>query len=312
MAGLAEYLKKVYTNCRIPFKVCINGNIVFEADPEYFKTEVFEEDFLLGSYKCSVSMPISFKESIGLLKFCIEDKFCMESTSSEKFILDLLNGIDVSDEKIKENTEKLREDTFLIVINVKNKIDEAIEILNDVYNDMEILIVRFKEYIILLGSFENIKEHTSSIYETLYTSVYEKCYISYIDISDLSCLKNKFDLCIGKLNLAKKYNVSGRIFGRDSLIFESIIDNLHEDEISRIIDKFNEGFEKLDNDIIQSIDIFFEVNLNISEAAKRLYVHRNTLIYRLDKIQKYTSYDIRKFNDAVIFKVAFEIWKIRK
>ena len=129
---------------------------------------------------------------------------------------------------------------------------------------------------------------------------------------DYACLKKKFDLCRYKLNLAKKYNVSGRIFSKDSLMFESIIDNLNEYEINRIVNKFNEGFEKLDTDMIQSIDVFFDLNLNLSEAAKKLYVHRNTLIYRLDKIQKYTSYDIRKFNDAVIFKVAFAIWKQKR
>ena len=177
---------------------------------------------------------------------------------------------------------------------------------------MSIVILTFKEYVILLGSFENIQEHTCSIYETLYTSIYMKCYMSYVEISDYVSLKKNFDLCRYKLNLAHKYHVSGKVFNMDSLMFESIIDNLNEDEKNRIIAKFNEGFERLDNDIIQSIDVFFELNLNLSEASKKLYVHRNTLIYRLDKIQKCTSYDIRKFNEAVIFKVAFAIWKQKR
>ena len=50
-------------------------------------------------------------------------------------------------------------------------------------------------------------------------------------------------------------------------------------------------------------------DLNLSEASKELYIHRNTLIYRLDKIQKYTNYDIREFNDAVLLKIIFFIWK---
>ena len=246
------------------------------------------------------------------MKFCIKDKFCEYSIDSEKIILDLLNGVDISEEKIKENTRQLKEDSFLIVISVKDKSEEAVEILNNVYSDTEILIFTFKEYVILLGSFENIQEHTCSIYETLYTSIYMKCYMSYVEISDYVSLKNNFDLCRYKLNLAHKYHVSGKVFNMDSLMFESIIDNLNEDEKNRIIAKFNEGFERLDNDIIQSIDVFFELNLNLSEASKKLYVHRNTLIYRLDKIQKCTSYDIRKFNEAVIFKVAFAIWKQKR
>ena len=77
----------------------------------------------------------------------------------------------------------------------------------------------------------------------------------------------------------------------------------------KIVDDFNDGFSKLDEDMIKTIEIFFKLDLNLSEASKELYVHRNTLIYRLDKIQKYTTYDIRKFNDAVLFKIAFFLWK---
>ena len=309
MTGLEEYLKKIYDNCKIPFKVCIDEKVLFEADPKNFQNQVIEDDFILHSIRYKIIIPVSFKESLDLLKFCIKDKFCEYSTSLEKVILDLLTDVDISQEKIKESTRKLDENSFLVVIKIKDKIDEAVKILKDVYNSTETVIIQFKGYVLLLGSFENIQEHTSSIYETLYTSIYEKCYLSYIDILDYESLKTKFELCREKLILARKYNVSGRIFSKDSLMFERIIDNLNENEVNNIIEKFDKGFKRLDNDIIRSIDIFFELNLNISEAAKRLYVHRNTLIYRLDKIQKCTSYDIRKFNDAVIFKVAFEIWK---
>ena len=309
MTGLDQYLEKIYNNCRIPFKAYVDGKVVFEADPVYFQSDVVEDDFLLGSSECKLIAPILFKESIELLKFCIKDKFCEYSTDSEKIILDLLNGADISEEKIRDNTKPLKEDSFLVVISVKDKIDEAVEILRDIYSDTEVKILDYKDYVLLLGSFENIQEHTCSIHETLYTSIYKKCHMCYIEADDYVSLKEKFELCRNKLNVAEKYNVSGRVFNKDSLMFESIIDNLNENEKNRIINKFNDGFEKLDNDIIQSIDVFFEFNLNLSEAAKKLYVHRNTLIYRLDKIQKYTSYDIRKFNDAVIFKIAFAIWK---
>lgn len=312
MTGLDAYLEKIYNNCKIPFKAYIDGKVVFEADPVYFQSDVEQDDFLLGSSECKLIIPSLFKESMGLLKFCIEDKFCEYSTDSEKIILDLLNGVDISEEKIKENAKSLKEDSYLIVIKVKEKLDEAVQILKDIYSNTEIIIFNFKEYILLLGSFENIQEHTFSIHETLYTSIYKKCYMIYIEMFDYVLLKKNFDLCRYKLNLAEKYNVSGRIFDKNSLMFESIIDNINDEEKNRIMNKFNEGFEKLDNDIIQSIDVFFEFNLNLSEAAKKLYVHRNTLIYRLDKIQKYTSYDIRKFNDAVIFKIAFDIWKQKR
>lgn len=64
------------------------------------------------------------------------------------------------------------------------------------------------------------------------------------------------------------------------------------------------AYEELDNEILLTIDKFFENNLNGSETSRQLYVHRNTLVYRLDKVAKITNLDLRKFDDAVMFKLA--------
>lgn len=68
---------------------------------------------------------------------------------------------------------------------------------------------------------------------------------------------------------------------------------------------FAEGsLESLDTETLFTIQKFFENNLNVSETSRQLYVHRNTLVYRLDKIQKVTGLDLRNFDDAIIFKVS--------
>ena len=73
---------------------------------------------------------------------------------------------------------------------------------------------------------------------------------------------------------------------------------------------FKEGsFESLDTETVLTIQKFFENNLNVSETSRQLYVHRNTLVYRLDKIEKITGLDLRKFDDAIIFKVAMLVKK---
>ena len=73
---------------------------------------------------------------------------------------------------------------------------------------------------------------------------------------------------------------------------------------------FAEGaFESLDTETILTIQKFFENNLNVSETSRQLYVHRNTLVYRLDKIQKITGLDLRNFDDAIIFKVSMLVKK---
>lgn len=73
---------------------------------------------------------------------------------------------------------------------------------------------------------------------------------------------------------------------------------------------FDEGsLESLDAETLLTIQKFFENNLNVSETSRQLYVHRNTLVYRLDKIQKITGLDLRKFDDAIIFKVSMLVKK---
>ena len=69
------------------------------------------------------------------------------------------------------------------------------------------------------------------------------------------------------------------------------------------------AYEALDNETILTIQKFFENNLNVSETSRLLYVHRNTLVYRLDKIQKITGLDLRNFDDAIIFKVSMLVKK---
>jgi carbohydrate diacid regulator len=59
----------------------------------------------------------------------------------------------------------------------------------------------------------------------------------------------------------------------------------------------------------KTVEKFFENSLNLSEAARNLYIHRNTLIYRLEKIQKITGLDLRNFEDAVLLKVLIMLGK---
>ena len=67
--------------------------------------------------------------------------------------------------------------------------------------------------------------------------------------------------------------------------------------------------EQFDEETLSTVNLFFENNLNISETARKLYVHRNTLVYRLEKIQKITGLDVRVFDDALTFKIALMVTK---
>lgn len=67
------------------------------------------------------------------------------------------------------------------------------------------------------------------------------------------------------------------------------------------------ALRQLDEETLSTVNLFFENNLNISETARKMYVHRNTLVYRLEKIQKTTGLDVRVFDDALTFKIALMV-----
>lgn len=71
---------------------------------------------------------------------------------------------------------------------------------------------------------------------------------------------------------------------------------------------FNRKTAKLFNEeMLQTIEMFFRKDLNLSDTARQLFIHRNTLVYRLDKVQRQTGLDLRHFDDAVTFKILYEL-----
>lgn len=114
----------------------------------------------------------------------------------------------------------------------------------------------------------------------------------------------KMALEVGRIFYAEKEVIAYSLLGIGRLIYqlpmslcEMFIQEVFGDEIPDI---FNE-------EITTTIQKFFENNLNISETARQLYVHRNTLVYRLERLEKMIGLDIRRFDDAMTFKIALMV-----
>ena len=112
----------------------------------------------------------------------------------------------------------------------------------------------------------------------------------------------KLALEVGKVFYAERETISYGRLGIGRLIYQlpmSLCDMFIKEVFG---DKIPEILE--DEESMSTINKFFENNLNISETARQLYVHRNTLVYRLERIEKIIGLDIRKFDDAMTFRIA--------
>lgn len=114
----------------------------------------------------------------------------------------------------------------------------------------------------------------------------------------------KMSLDVGKIFYAEKDVMAYSTLGIGRLIYQLPI-NLCRIFIKEI---FGDSIpEELDEEMLTTINKFFENNLNVSETSRQLFVHRNTLVYRIEKMQKCTGLDIRTFDDALTFKIALMV-----
>ena len=111
---------------------------------------------------------------------------------------------------------------------------------------------------------------------------------------------------VGKVFDTERYIVNYENLGIGRLIYQ-LPTTLCEMFLQEVFKK--KPIDALDQETLFTIYKFFENNLNVSETARKLFVHRNTLVYRLEKIKKLTGLDLREFDDAITFKVALMVKK---
>ena len=111
---------------------------------------------------------------------------------------------------------------------------------------------------------------------------------------------------VGKVFDTEKSIINYENLGIGRLIYQ-LPTTLCEIFLSEVFKK--SSIDALDQETLFTINKFFENNLNVSETSRKLFVHRNTLVYRLEKIKKLTGLDLRQFDHAIVFKVALMVRK---
>ena len=132
--------------------------------------------------------------------------------------------------------------------------------------------------------------------------------MALLELKNISkCYKEaKMALEVGSIFHSEKNVLSYETLGIGRLIYQLPV-NLCKIFVKEVFGDTKP--EEIDEETLTTIHKFFENNLNVSETARQLYIHRNTLVYRLDKIQKMTNLDLRTFEDAITFKMALMVVK---
>ncbi|MCX7710190.1 MAG: helix-turn-helix domain-containing protein [Clostridia bacterium] len=325
------------------------GNILASADEARFeKTYPFLKEFIGSETKEAVYSGISFQkvfnrnkvdyvvladfqseESSKLLSIISINILGMKAGYDEKYdknifikniMLDELVHGDIA-ARAKELHVSYSVPRVVFIIKTSGVKDTYVhEVVQGIFpnRSKDFILIPDKEQIVLIKElksntdYREVEKTANIIADTLSTELMVKAYVGIGTIAEnvvdigRSYREAQISLLVGKIFLEDRY-----IFSYNSLGLGRLIYQLPEANCKLFLDEFFKGdnFDFMDSETMLTIQKFFENSLNISETSRQLFVHRNTLVYRLDKIQKLTGLDLRKFDDAITFKIALMVKK---
>lgn len=273
--------------------------------------------FVEGEDKMAEKMCKLLAISLGNIKNLYDEKYD-KGSFIKNIILDniLQSDIYIKSKELHFNTEEVR---IVFLIKFFGKTDMMpFEMLQNMFPDKP------RDYIISVGErdivlVKEVKPNTEmrevekiavKIADTLSTEFFSKVSIgisTIVDnIKDLARAYKEAQIAIevGRVFESEKNIISYDNLGIGRLIYQ-LPTTLCEMFLQEVFKKGS--LELLDRETLMTIQCFFENNLNVSETSRKLFVHRNTLVYRLEKIRKVTGLDLREFEHAITFKVALMV-----
>ncbi len=241
----------------------------------------------------------------------------------KSLLMDNLLLVDIYNRAKKLHIETDMRRSVFIIETKREKDTNALETVRSLFADKsrDFITAVDEKYIILVRElkanedYEDLNKTAHVLVDMLNTEALSKVHVAYgtivNEIKDVSrsYKEAKIALDVGKIFYSGRNVVAYNNLGIGRLIYQLPMP-LCKMFIKEIFD--GKSPDDFDEETITTINKFFENSLNVSETSRQLYIHRNTLVYRLDKLQKSTNLDLRVFEDAITFKIALMVVKYMK
>lgn len=256
------------------------------------------------------------------IKFYYDEKYDRSNFIKNIILDNILPGdIYLKARELYFNSDVLR--TVILIRTVDSNDVSVYDILQNLFpdktkdfviniNETDIALVKETKPSIEPKHIENL---ASTIADTISGEFYTHVVIGIgTTVDNLKDLARSFKEAQTALEVGKVFDTEKTIVSYDSLGIARLIYQLPTTLCDTFLKEvFKRGsIENLDQETLFTIQRFFENNLNVSETSRKLFVHRNTLVYRLEKIKKITGLDLREFDHAIIFKIALMVNKYLK
>lgn len=277
-----------------------------------------------GEIKYILALDAAKDESYQVARICAAHISELSDAYSEKndkgsffrnLILDNLLPQDIHYQarKLKVDEEALR---CVYIISAKTDDDKMVrDLIGGLYSAQggDVILNGDEETIVLIKCFKKspgedyTKQVADSIVSSLNTEAMIPAKVSYGSMTeDLRGVSRSYKEAKMAMDVGNIFNAERDVFAFTNLGIGRLIYQLPIPLCEMFLKESFDGgvLDELDEESRNTIKIFYENNLNISETSRQLFVHRNTLVYRIEKIEKITGLDLRNFDDAVTFKIA--------
>ena len=161
--------------------------------------------------------------------------------------------------------------------------------------------------------YRSFNEYAEFLYQSILEETGMHVYITLgAAVSSVENIHTSFSQALAAYRMKDYVNLSGNVHSYKEYVFTKIIEDLPKTRRNEYLELLLDSEAEeifTDKEMIQTAEVFLENNLNVSETSRKLFLHRNTLTYRLDKIERQTGLDIRRFSDAVTFRLITVLFK---
>ena len=237
--------------------------------------------------------------------------------AKERFYREAISG-DVSPQDLKKRAKSAGvpyEAVRNVIIVETEEAPAAADLIKEIFPEVEgnfIMLLKEDEVLViraLESEDTDINNDTASIVSMINTELMTKARAASGTMAyDISGLFMSFKEAVRALFVADIFYGELSVISCDSLGMGRLVSLLERDDCRRFLEEYGgEGNFELNDETAQMVNCFFKKNLNISETARELFLHRNTLVYHIEKLKKKTGLDIRDFSDAYTLKTALMI-----
>ena len=238
----------------------------------------------------------------------------------KNLLLDNLLLVDIYSRAKKLHIENnVRRIVYLIETNIDKDMN-IVEIVRNVFPaKTKDFVTAVDEHCIILvkelrdkETMDDVEKIAKTIADTLVAETGTKVFISIgTAVNDLKDVSRSYKEAKMAIEVGRIFDGDKNIVNYEQLGIGRLIYQLPIPLCRMFIKEVLHGLtiDDFDEETLATVSKFFENNLNVSETSRQLYIHRNTLVYRLDKLQKMTGLDLRNFDDAIIFKITLMVSK---